>query len=97
VKIQTRRTISVSAVTYVRAWLHSRRRGLSLAGWLNEVMVAALDARDVPTPTREQALQALREIRAARNMSRRDGLAWVEGRLGGTIEEPTHSGNGHTL
>jgi hypothetical protein len=94
---QTRRTVSFSAMTYVRIWLHCRRQRRSLAGWLDEVANAALDAVEAPTPSRAQAVQALREIRAARTMDPREGLAWVEGRMSGDIAEPFHSGNGHTL
>ena len=50
-KKQTRKSISVKGITYQRVKDHCDREGISVSGFLEEIIAAKLDALGVPVPT----------------------------------------------
>ncbi len=51
-KRQTRRSISVKGITYQRLTDYCEVRGVSVSGYLEEIIAEKLDAAGVPVPTR---------------------------------------------
>ncbi|PCC70997.1 hypothetical protein SAMN02745121_02536 [Nannocystis exedens] len=50
-KRQTRRSISVKGITYQRLKDYCESTGLSVSGYLEEIIAEKLDAAGVPVPT----------------------------------------------
>lgn len=50
-KRQTRRSISVKGITYQRLKDYCEAAGLSVSGYLEEIIAEKLDAAGVPVPT----------------------------------------------
>jgi len=50
-KRQTRRSISVKGITYQRLKDHCDTAGVSVSGYLEEIIAEKLDAAGVPVPT----------------------------------------------
>ena len=51
-KRQTRRSISVKGITYQRLKNYCEDQGLSVSGYLEQIIAQNLDAEDVPVPER---------------------------------------------
>jgi hypothetical protein len=49
-KRQTRRSISVKGITYQRLKNYCEEQGLSVSGYLEEIIANNLDAQNVPVP-----------------------------------------------
>ena len=61
-KRQTRRSISVKGITYQRLKDFCDTNGLSVSGYLEEIIAERLDAAGVPVPT---VLKARRDLASA--------------------------------
>ena len=51
-KRQTRRSISVKGITYQRLKNYCESQGMSISGFLEDIIAARLDAERVPVPKR---------------------------------------------